>query len=212
MTNEKAIELLTENIGVCETDLESVLTVEDYEHEAEWIDCLKTALAALRMVDTLEKTRQLVVVHHLTDDDIKKLQEAMRNEPPRILRTTEEPRLVRLLTEGDANPVEADLRDIMYTPEEVDRMAQDAVDRLKRENNPPLTIQEMSRELDADNGGLHIWLKDFDCPSFPFCGIVDRVNGKLVGVMGADPEENFFHEKDYGKTWLAYRNKLEETA
>lgn len=78
------------------------------------------------------------------------------------------------------------------------------------QKNDPLTIEEMQQALDADNGGLHIWLKDFDCPSFPWAAIIDREGGKIVAMMGADREHCFFHEVDYGKTWLAYRQKPTE--
>lgn len=76
------------------------------------------------------------------------------------------------------------------------------------ERNDPFTIEEMHREMDAgDFAGLHIWIKDHECPSFPFAGIIDRYCGKIVGIMGANWEKCFFIEEDYGKTWTAYRHK-----
>lgn len=84
------------------------------------------------------------------------------------------------------------------------------IDRLRekqeREENKPLTLEQLREMVDSDECGVHIWvlktvsrsvvsaLTDVTCPD------------GVVAIWNANATENF-KEKDYGKTWLAYRHK-----
>ncbi len=70
-------------------------------------------------------------------------------------------------------------------------------------DNKPMTVEEMQAVMDSGANGLHIWLKDIKVDAV-FLAIIDRVNGRIVGIIGAHPI-CFYREADYGKKWIAYR-------
>ena len=71
------------------------------------------------------------------------------------------------------------------------------------ESNEPLTLDELWRIYDGCEGP--VWIK-IGRSCWP--AILDTYDGELVAVWTAAVD--FCHEKDYGKTWLAYRQKPEE--
>lgn len=71
--------------------------------------------------------------------------------------------------------------------------------------NEPLTLDELRQMYDGEEGP--VWLKvGTSRRSWP--AILDMYDGELVAVFSATTD--FFHENDYGKTWMAYRQKPEE--
>ena len=96
---------------------------------------------------------------------------------------------------------------------EVLGMAIDALrEKQERDNPQPLTLDEL-REASEQNEfcGAHIWIKDLDC-GWIAAAITDRTTQDgVVGIWCVDTNE-VFREKDYGKTWLAYRYEPKEAA
>lgn len=73
----------------------------------------------------------------------------------------------------------------------------------RNELNEPLTMDELWKIYDGEEGA--VWVKNGQA-CFP--AILDIYDGELVAVWSAEPD--YFNEKHYGKTWLAYRQKPEE--
>lgn len=71
--------------------------------------------------------------------------------------------------------------------------------------NEQLTLDELRKIYDGEEGP--VWLK-FGISRRFWPAILDTYDGELVAVWSAAID--FCHEKDYGKTWLAYRQKPEE--
>lgn len=69
-------------------------------------------------------------------------------------------------------------------------------------SNDPLTLAELRKMYDGEEGP--VWIK-IGRSCWP--AILDIYYGKLVAVWSA---LDFCHENNYGKTWLAYRQKPEE--
>lgn len=69
----------------------------------------------------------------------------------------------------------------------------------------PLTLDELRKMYDGEDG--HVWVR-FGNSRRCWPAILDTYDGELVAVWSAAVD--FCHEKDYGKTWLAYRRKPEE--
>lgn len=84
-----------------------------------------------------------------------------------------------------------------------------AIEALREKNdkqkNGPISLKELHEMMDVDSPEpLWIFLKETNS-TFP--AIIDRVDGEIIAIMGADPCECIFYEKDYGKTWLMYHEK-----
>ena len=71
--------------------------------------------------------------------------------------------------------------------------------------NEPLTMDELWKMYDGEEGP--VWVK-FGTSRRSWPAILDTYDGELVAVFSATTD--FLHENDYGKTWLAYRQKPEE--
>lgn len=71
----------------------------------------------------------------------------------------------------------------------------------------PLTLRELSELVwDNDNSyiGQHIWVKDLRFDLVLACVLDAYADDGIVAVYGANDKEEWFFEKDYGKTWIAY--------
>lgn len=79
------------------------------------------------------------------------------------------------------------------------------VSSLKSPPNAPLTLDELSKIYDSNEGLIWATHGGVVTPA-----ILDRYDGELVAVWSAMGIENALHEKDYGVLWLAYRRKPEE--
>lgn len=69
-------------------------------------------------------------------------------------------------------------------------------------DNKPLTIDELRRIYDGEKGAVWVQFGEAILPA-----ILDYYNGDLVAVWSANGHEDGLWEKDYGKTWVAYRRK-----
>lgn len=75
--------------------------------------------------------------------------------------------------------------------------------------NDPLTLKELREIAESSEFGSHIWVKEAGT-EFVYAAITDVVNGDgVVAVWNADGD--WFVERDYGKTWLAYRRPPERS-
>lgn len=77
--------------------------------------------------------------------------------------------------------------------------------RKENANSAPLTMGELRKMYDGEEGP--VWVK-FGTSRRSWSAILDTYDGELVAVFSATTD--FLHENDYGKTWLAYRQKPEE--
>lgn len=68
--------------------------------------------------------------------------------------------------------------------------------------NEPLTLDDLRKIYDGEEGAVWVKIGKSCWPA-----ILDIYYGKLVAVWSA---LDFCHESNYGKTWLAYRQKPEE--
>ena len=77
-------------------------------------------------------------------------------------------------------------------------------------DNEPLTLEQLREVSEEDEfGGAHIWIKDLN-NGWIAAAITDiTTQDGAVGIWCADAND-VYCEKDYGKTWLAYRYKPEE--
>lgn len=71
--------------------------------------------------------------------------------------------------------------------------------------NDPLTLEELRKIFDGEEGP--IWVV-FGVVTYP--AILDGYDGELVAVWSALGKDDALHERDYGKTWLAYRRRPKE--
>lgn len=70
----------------------------------------------------------------------------------------------------------------------------------------PLTLEELIKLVWDDSNtyiGQHIWVKDLNFGVVLAC-VLDAYADGIVAVYGANDKEEWFFEKDYGKTWVAY--------
>lgn len=74
----------------------------------------------------------------------------------------------------------------------------------------PLTIEELQEFIDSDEEDNAIWVKDMKHDYFTRALLDwDRDRGIFAIWHGDKDTSDFPIEKDYGKTWLAYRTKPE---
>lgn len=66
----------------------------------------------------------------------------------------------------------------------------------------PYTLKELHGILDTENTDP-IMLKIIGSAA-RFPAILDRKNGEIIAIMGAEEEDCFFNERDYGLKWCAY--------
>jgi len=80
----------------------------------------------------------------------------------------------------------------------------------ERDNPKPLTLDELREVSEEDEfGGTHIWIKDLN-NGWIASAITDiTTQDGVIGIWCADAND-VYREKDYGKTWLAYRYKPKE--
>ena len=77
---------------------------------------------------------------------------------------------------------------------------------LSRQENAPLTIDEIKALHEASFSGYPVWCRYLNEYSYPFAAVIDRYDGEIVAVHAAGLKDNELNrEEDYGKTWLAYR-------
>ena len=67
-------------------------------------------------------------------------------------------------------------------------------------------LYDLCHEI-KDYVGDHIWVKDIMVGTTLACIIDDHYDYGIVALYGANDEEEWFLEKDYGKTWVAYLEK-----
>ena len=93
------------------------------------------------------------------------------------------------------------------TPE-VKEAVQIAVDALQKVGDW-LSINELYDLCHAikDYVGDHVWVKDLVVGTTLACVIDSHYDYGIVALYGAVEEEEWFMEKDYGKTWVAYLEK-----
>ena len=71
----------------------------------------------------------------------------------------------------------------------------------------PLTLEELTKLVwDDDNTyiGQQIWVKELKFGIVLACVLDAYTDDGIVAVYGASDKEEWFFEKDYGKTWVAY--------
>lgn len=85
-----------------------------------------------------------------------------------------------------------------------------AWNRRAGQNPQPLTIEELQEFIDSDEEDNAIWIKDMEYDYFTRALLDwDRDRGIFAIWHGDKDTSDFPIEKDYGKTWLAYRTKPE---
>lgn len=75
-----------------------------------------------------------------------------------------------------------------------------------------LTLRELSELVwnnDSSYIGNHIWVKDLRFGIVLACVLDAYADDGIVAVYGANDKEEWFFEKDYGKTWVAYLERPE---
>ena len=78
------------------------------------------------------------------------------------------------------------------------------------EEPKPLTLEELQELIDSDEEDSAIWVKDIEYDHFTRALLDwDRDRGIFAIWHGDKDTSDFPIEKDYGKTWLAYRTKPE---
>lgn len=94
--------------------------------------------------------------------------------------------------------------------EENDQKAAAAWNRRAEQNPQPLTIEELQEFIDSDEEDNAIWIKNMEYDYFTRALLDwDRDRGIFAIWHGDKNTSDFPIEKDYGKTWLAYRTKPE---
>ena len=85
--------------------------------------------------------------------------------------------------------------------------------RMRTEQKPqPLTIEELHEFIDSDEEDNAIWVKNMKHDYFTRALLDwDRDRGIFAIWHGDKDTSDFPIEKDYGKTWLAYRTKPERS-
>lgn len=85
-------------------------------------------------------------------------------------------------------------------------------EKAERENPKPLTIEELQDFIDSDEEDNAIWIKDMEYDYFTRALLDwDGERGIFAIWHGGKNESDFPIEKDYGKTWLAYRTRPERS-
>lgn len=81
--------------------------------------------------------------------------------------------------------------------------------RSRTEQKPqPLTIEELQEFIDSDEEDNAIWVQDMKYDHFTRALLDWDVDRGIFAVWHGDENASDFPiEKDYGKTWLAYRTK-----
>ena len=83
--------------------------------------------------------------------------------------------------------------------------------RRRTEQKPqPLTIEELQEFIDSDEEDSAIWVKDIEYDHFTRALLDWDRDRRIFAIWHGDKDTSDFPiEKDYGKTWLAYRTKPE---
>lgn len=85
-----------------------------------------------------------------------------------------------------------------------------AWNRRAEQNPQPLTIEELQEFIDFDEEDNAIWIKNMEYDYFTRALLDwDRDRGIFAIWHGDKNTSDFPIEKDYGKTWLAYRTRPE---
>ena len=69
--------------------------------------------------------------------------------------------------------------------------------------NAPLPLGELREIAESEEFAAHIWVKDLT-DGFVAAAITDVIQEQVAAVWSCS---DYYLEKDYGKTWLAYRHK-----
>ena len=78
------------------------------------------------------------------------------------------------------------------------------------ESNEPMTVEELREVAESEEYGAHIWVKDLAYHDV-IAAVTDRMPPYgVVALWSYGIHEPEFTERNYGKTWLAYRHKPEE--
>ena len=75
--------------------------------------------------------------------------------------------------------------------------------------NDPLTLEELRTIAESEEYGAHIWVKDL-ADRDVIAAVTDHMSPYgVVALWSYGVHEPEFTEKNYEKTWLAYRSKPE---
>lgn len=75
--------------------------------------------------------------------------------------------------------------------------------------NEPLTLEELRTIAESEEYGAHVWVKELADHDI-IAAVTDHMPPYgVVALWSYGVHEPEFTEKNYGKTWLAYKNKPE---
>ena len=97
-------------------------------------------------------------------------------------------------------------RDVLVKQREIVEYTISALRQQEQQPNAPLTLDEL-RKMD----GEPVWVVCLNPERYYKPPVGWRIIEKsIVGTFGVWNDSSCFAERDYGKTWLAYRQKPEE--
>ncbi len=82
-------------------------------------------------------------------------------------------------------------------------------EKAERENPKPLTLEELQELIDSDEEDIAIWIKFIDDDNYFIRALLDWDGERGIFAIWHSGKNtaDFPIEKNYGKTWLAYRTK-----